>query len=221
MKSRRSSSIMLLLRARFFSRSIFCWVRSSAVSSPAENTHTHTNTLITSKLFQPTQSQQQQSILHGAQRNQHSSWYGLGIAALWLLAFPREGSPTLSSESLSLSFNPTPLPNTHSTHSPYTLHTLHPPTQQSSYSDLNGRLSCGSSRLVALGIFGALTKLKSAQMISPTLARWRWAYLGSAMLKPAKLLINKSEAQAPEGRKECIFTRSAESTTEKEVTAQD
>ena len=162
MKSRRSSSIMLLLRARFFSRSIFCWVRSSAVSSPAENTHTHTNTLITSKLFQPTQSQQQQSILHGAQRNQHSSWYGLGIAALWLLAFPREGSPTLSSESLSLSFNPTPLPNTHSTHSPYTLHTLHPPTQQSSYSDLNGRRSCGSSRLVALGIFGALTKLKSA-----------------------------------------------------------
>ena len=27
---------------------------------------------------------------------------------------------------------------------------------------LNGRLSCGSPRLVALGIFGALTKLKSA-----------------------------------------------------------
>ena len=26
-------------------------------------------------------------------------------------------------------------------------------------------------------------------MISPTLARWRWAYLGSAMLKPAKSLI--------------------------------
>ena len=26
-------------------------------------------------------------------------------------------------------------------------------------------------------------------MISPTPARWRWAYLGSAMLKPAKLLI--------------------------------
>ena len=26
----------------------------------------------------------------------------------------------------------------------------------------NGRLSCGSPRLVALGIFGALTKLKSA-----------------------------------------------------------
>ena len=28
--------------------------------------------------------------------------------------------------------------------------------------DKNGRLSCGSPRLVALGIFGALTKLKSA-----------------------------------------------------------
>ena len=27
------------------------------------------------------------------------------------------------------------------------------------------------------------------KMISPTLARWRWAYLGSAMLKPAKSLI--------------------------------
>ena len=27
---------------------------------------------------------------------------------------------------------------------------------------INGRLSCGSARLVALGIFGALTKLKSA-----------------------------------------------------------
>ena len=27
---------------------------------------------------------------------------------------------------------------------------------------VNGRLSCGSSRVVALGIFGALTKLKSA-----------------------------------------------------------
>ena len=26
-------------------------------------------------------------------------------------------------------------------------------------------------------------------MISPTLARWHWAYLGSAMLKPAKSLI--------------------------------
>ena len=26
-------------------------------------------------------------------------------------------------------------------------------------------------------------------MISPTLARWRWAYLGSAMFKPAKSLI--------------------------------
>ena len=28
-------------------------------------------------------------------------------------------------------------------------------------------------------------------MISPALARWRWAYLGSAMLKPAKSLIKR------------------------------
>ena len=32
----------------------------------------------------------------------------------------------------------------------------------SDLADVNGRLSCGSPRLVALGIFGALTKLKSA-----------------------------------------------------------
>ena len=41
-------------------------------------------------------------------------------------------------------------------------------------------------RWAYLGLWQSSGQLK---MISPTLARWRWAYLGSAMLKPAKSLI--------------------------------
>ena len=55
--------------------------------------------------------------------------------------------------------------------------------------DDNGWISCRSPHLVALGIFGAWTKLKSAANDLPYIARWCWAYLGSAMLKPAKSLI--------------------------------
>ena len=65
---------------------------------------------------------------------------------------------------------------------------------------VNGQLSCGSPRLVALGTFGALTKLKSAANDLPyTIARWRWAYLGSAMFKPAKSLIVRTSVDSNPG----------------------
>ena len=51
----------------------------------------------------------------------------------------------------------------------------------------NGRLSCGSPRLVALGIFGALTKLKSAANDLPYIIQVALGLFGQCNAQASKV----------------------------------
>ena len=52
---------------------------------------------------------------------------------------------------------------------------------------VNGRLSCGSPRAVALGIFGALTKLKSAANYLPYTSQVALGLFGECNAQASKV----------------------------------
>ena len=52
---------------------------------------------------------------------------------------------------------------------------------------VNGRLSCGSPRAVALGIFGALTKLKSAANYLPYTSQGALGLFGQCNAQASKV----------------------------------
>ena len=62
---------------------------------------------------------------------------------------------------------------------------------------LNGRLSCGSPRLVALGIFGALTKLRSAADDLPYTTRVALGLFGQCSAQASKVAPYRKEKQQP------------------------